>query len=207
MTWADFYLLCFLVGFILSGASFLMGHVHVHVGHGDAGGHAHVGHGHVGHGHVGHGDGHGHAHGHDNGLSFFNFGTFAAFLAWFGGAGFLLVRYSSVWVWLGLGIAILSGLTGAAMVFWFVGKVLVASEKDLDPADYDPIGALGRVSSTIRPNGAGEMIYSQQGTRRSVAARSEDQIEISKGTEVVITRYEKGIAYVRRWDELAGQQE
>ena len=38
-------------------------------------------------------------------------------------------------------------------------------------------------------------------------ARSDDGQAISKGTEVVITRYEKGIAYVRRWDELAGQQE
>jgi len=188
-----------LVGFILSAASFLMGSAHVHLGHDGGGAHAHVGHGH------GHGHGNGHGHGHD--LSFFNFGTFAAFLAWFGGAGFLLVRYSSVWVWLGLGIAILSGLTGAAMVFWFVGKVLVASEKDLDPADYDQVGALGRVGSMIRPDGIGEMIYSQQGTRRSVAARSEDGQAISKGTEVVITRYEKGIAYVRRWDELAGQQE
>ena len=194
MTWADFYLLCFLVGFILSAASFLMGHTHVHLGH-DGGAHAHVG----------HGDGHGHGHGHDHGLSFFNFGTFAAFLAWFGGTGFLLVRYSSVWVWLGFGVAILSGLTGAAVVFWFVGKVLVASERDLDPADYDQIGALGRVSSVIRPDGIGEMIYSQQGTRRAVAARSEDGQAIAKGTEVVITRYEKGIAYVRRWDELAEQ--
>ena len=48
------------------------------------------------------------------------------------------------------------------------------------------------------------MIYSQQGSRRCTAARSEDGKEIPKGTEIVITRYEKGIAYVRRWDELAG---
>lgn len=199
MSWADFYLLCFLVGFILSAASFLMGSAHIHLGHDAGGAHAHVGHGH------GNGHGHAHGHGHDGNLSFFNFGTCAAFLAWFGGAGFLLVRYSSVWVWLGLGIAILSGLTGAAVVFWFVGKVLVASEKDLDPADYEPIGTLGRVSSVIRADGTGEMIYSQQGARRSVAARSEEGIAIPQGTEVVITRYEKGIAYVRRWDELAGQ--
>jgi len=89
-------------------------------------------------------------------------------------------------------------------VFWFVAKVLMASERDLDPADYDPIGALGRASSVIRAGGTGELIYSQQGSRRSVAARSEEGVAIPKGTEVVITRYEKGIAYVRRWDELAG---
>src|SRR5438105_259289 len=72
-------------------------------------------------------------------------------------------------------------------------------------AEYEPVGALGKLSSVIREGGIGEMIYSQQGSRRSIAARSEDGTGIPKGTEVVITRYEKGIAYVRRWDELAGQ--
>ena len=199
MTWTDFYLVCFLLGLILSVASFLLGHAHIHFPH-------HTG----GHGHFGGGHGHGHAHADGHGekgseLSVFNFGTGAAFLAWFGGAGFLVTRYSALWAWFGLGIAMLSGLAGAAVVFWFVTKVLMASERDLDPADYDPIGALGRLSSLIRAGGTGEMIYSQQGSRRSIAARSEEGVAIPKGTEVVITRYEKGIAYVRRWDELAGQ--
>jgi len=193
MTWTDFYLVCFLVGLILSAVSFLFGNAHMHFPH-HGGGHVHFGHA------------HGHGHGHGNGISFFNFGTGAAFLAWFGGAGFLVSKYSSLWVWFGLGVAMLSGLAGAAVVFWFVAKVLLASERDLDPADYDPIGALGRLSSVIRAGGTGEMIYSQQGSRRSIAARSEDGAAIPKGTEVVITRYEKGIAYVRRWDELAGQE-
>jgi hypothetical protein len=83
----------------------------------------------------------------------------------------------------------------------------MASERDLDPADYDPIGALGKLSSVIREGGTGEMIYSQQGSRRAIAARSENGVAIEKGTEVVITRYEKGVAYVRRWEDLAGQSE
>ena len=199
MTWTDFYLVCFLVGLILSAVSFLLGNAHLHFPHHGGAGHVHLGQGHV------HGHGHGHGGGDQGSLSVFNFGTVAAFLAWFGGAGFLVARYSSLWVWLGLGIAISSGLAGAAVVFWFVAKVLMASERDLDPADYDPIGALGRLSAVIRAGGTGEMIYSQQGSRRSIAARSEDGVAIPKGTEVVITRFEKGIAYVRRWDELAGQ--
>ena len=117
-----------------------------------------------------------------------------------------MARYSSVWVCLGLGVATVAGLAGAAVVFWFVGKVLLASERELNPADYDPIGALGRLSSVIREGGTGEMIYSQQGSRRCIAARSEEGTAIAKGTEVVITRYEKGIAYVRPWDDLAGSQ-
>jgi len=43
------------------------------------------------------------------------------------------------------------------------------------------------------------------GTRRVCGARSEDGSAITKGTEVVVTRYEKGIAYVRLWSELSGE--
>ena len=80
MTWTDFYAGCFLVGFILSVASFFLGDGHAH--HGD--GHFHFGNG--------HGHGHGH-HGHGGEMSFFNMATASAFLAWFGGVGFLLTRY------------------------------------------------------------------------------------------------------------------
>ena len=41
------------------------------------------------------------------------------------------------------------------------------------------------------------MTYSQQGQRCAAPVRSEDGQPICKGTEVIVTRYEKGIAYVR----------
>lgn len=192
MSWPDFYLICFVVGLILSGVSLLSGHAHLHIGHGH--GPVHVGHG-QGHVHGGHGKG---------GVSFFNFATVTAFLAWFGGAGFLLTRHPTIWIWLTLAVAVLSGLVGAGIVFWFLAK-LMATERPLDPADYTLIGALGRLSSPIRQGGIGEIIFSQQGARRSIGVRSESGAPIPKGTEVVITRYEKGIAYVRPWDELAEQ--
>ncbi|MBI1786669.1 MAG: hypothetical protein HYR60_03835 [Acidobacteria bacterium] len=183
MTWSDFYLFCFLVGFLLSAASLFLSAAHVHFpGHGHHGLHVH------------HGDAHG--------VSYFNFSTASAFLAWFGGAGYLVTRYSSLWVWLGLGVAVASGAAGAAAVFWFVAKVLLRHERDLDPADYEKVGVLGRLSAAIRDGGTGEMIFSQEGARRTTAARSEDGSAIPRDTEVVITRYEKGIAYVRRWDDL-----
>ena len=81
---------------------------------------------------------------------------------------------------------------------------LVREDEVLDTADYDMIGVLGKVSSTIRPAGTGEMIFSQMGSRRSVATRSEGGLEIAKGVEVVVTRYERGVAYVRPWEELSG---
>ena len=36
-----------------------------------------------------------------------------------------------------------------------------------------------------------------------MAARGENGEAIPKGVEVVVTRFEKGIAYVRRWEEIS----
>lgn len=196
MSWSDFYLVCFLVGFSLSALALLAGSVHLHLPHV----HVHQGVGAP----CGPGRGGVSSRG---GLSWFNFGTIAAFLAWFGGTGFLLERYYHVWVVLALGVAVLSGLGAAAVVFWFLARVLLARETALNDADYDMVGVLGKLSIPIRAGGTGEIIYSQQGTRRVAGARSETGIAIAKGAEVVVTRYEKGIAYVRPWAEMAGDLE
>jgi membrane protein implicated in regulation of membrane protease activity len=194
MTWSSFYLICFLVGFGISVLSLLAGSVHLHLPH------LHFDHGiHLGHAH-GSGGGHG-------GASWFNMGTLAAFLAWFGGTGYLLEHYYGVWFVVALGVATLSGLGGACVVFWFLAKVLMSREEALDPADYDMVGVLGKLSMPIRVGGTGELIYTQGGTRRVSGARAESGAAIPKGAEVVVTRYEKGIAYVRAWEELAGDVE
>ncbi len=192
MTWADFYLVCFLVGFTLSLLS-VLGSFHVHLPFLHLHGMTHV---HIGHAHGGGG----------SGFSFINFGTITAFLAWFGGTGYLLTEYSALWFIAALVISLAIGVAGAVLVFWAVAK-LVAHEHPLDPEDYRMVGVLGRVSSRIRPGGTGEMIFSQEGARRSAAVRSEDGTEIPRDTEVVVTRYEKGIAYVRRWEDLTGSGE
>jgi hypothetical protein len=163
MTWSDFYLLCFLVGFSLSVLSFLAGAVHIHLpvkmhfpfhgGH--FGGHA--GGGHIGGHAVGHAGGAGHAPSHGSGatgkgaqdgsghLSWFNATTIMAFLAWFGGVGYIL---------------------------------------------------------STRSNGIGEVIFEQNGSRRSVSARCDGGKAVALGAEVVIERYENGIAYVQLWEEF-----
>jgi membrane protein implicated in regulation of membrane protease activity len=193
MTWANFYLICFFLGFALSLLS-LMGSLHLHLPHFDF----HIG----GDAHAPHTDG-----GHTGETSRINFGTVAAFLAWFGGTGYVLARFSSFWSLLALGLACASGLVGAAIVFFFLAKVLIRKDEELNPADYDMIGVLGTVTSNIRPSGTGEMIFSQAGTRRAAPARSEDGVAIAKGIEVVVTRYERGIAYVRPWEELTTSTE
>ena len=226
MTWANFYLICFVVGFAFSLVSFLgggtrwrfhlphmpHGAAHVPIGsHVPIGGHAPV---------AGHSPGL-HAGGHtspaaaqgparastDFSVSPFNFVTFTAFLAWFGGTGYLLTRYSSVWFLMGLGIALISGLFGGGVVYLFLSKVLTSEEENMDPADYEMVGVLGRTSMPIREEGGtGEIIYSQAGTRRTCGARSEDGAAIAKGVEVVVTRYHKGIDYVRLWTEMSVEE-
>src|SRR5438270_6014988 len=94
----------------------------------------------------------------------------------------------------------------AAVVDWFLPK-LTAGEHDLDPADYDMIGVLGKLSVPIRQGGTGEIVFAQEGVRHAAGARSEEGLAIPKGAEVVVTRYEKGIAYVRRWEEMTGSAE
>ena len=213
MTLESFYLVCFLVGFLLSFVSFLAqsGHVHLPGGHAHGGGDLHVVHGH-GHGgaHVGHAHA-GHAHAsstqaEESGgglMAKLNFSTITAFLAWFGGTGYLLQRYTSLWTLVALALAAGMGIAGAAVVFWFLAK-LVARDGTLDPADFDLVGMLGHVSSTVYKSGTGEMIFTQEGVRKCAPIRSEDGSAIEKGEEVVITRYERGIGYVRRWSDLAG---
>jgi hypothetical protein len=182
MNWESFYLIAFLIGFLSSAVSFFAGAIHVP--------HLHL------HGRMGGGKG---------GLSPFNFGTLAAFLAWFGGTGYLLERYSNVWVYLGLFISSMSGLGGAAVVFWFLMK-LAGQDQPLDPADYEMTGVLARVASPIRQGGTGELIYSRNGARCGAPARSEDGTAIPRDTEVIVTRFEKGIAYVRRWEDMSGEK-
>jgi membrane protein implicated in regulation of membrane protease activity len=133
--------------------------------------------------------------------------TIAAFLAWFGGMGYLLTRYSGMAFVASLGLSVFAGLMAAAIVFLFVARVLTSDEQHLDPADFDMVGVLGRLSVPIREGGTGELIYSQAGTRRVCGARTENGTAISKGIEVVVKRYEKGIAYVQLWSELAGEDE
>jgi len=198
MTIADLYLICFTVGFLLSVLSFVFGNLHLHLPHFHfhLGGHVHVPHApHTGGAHAGRSAG-------SSELPLINFGTITAFLAWFGGIGYLLTKYSGWLATISLLVAIFSGMIGAAIVFFMVSKLLMKYDKPLDQADYEMVGVLGKVCSSIREGGTGELIYEQEGTRRTCGARSETGAAITKGVEVVVTRYEKGLAYVQPWEEM-----
>jgi membrane protein implicated in regulation of membrane protease activity len=193
----DWYLVCFGMGLVLALLTFFGGFGHLHIGH-FHGDHFHFGHGHAGHLHA-------HAHGgHDSSISPLNGFTLMAFLCWFGGTGYLLHRFTAV---LGLSIfaiAVVSGLAGAAIIFWFLVRVLLPRERELTAEDTEITGVLARVSSPIREGGTGEIAYSQGGARRAAAARSDAGASIARDTEVIVLRYERGVAYVRPWSELEG---
>lgn len=191
MTWPDFYLICFFLGFGLAALALLAGSVHLHIPHV----HLHAG------VHLPRG-----AAGARGETPWFNFGTLAAFLAWFGGTGYLLEHYYHVWVVVVICVATLSGLGAASVVFWFVARVLMADDTPLDPADYEMVGVLGRTTISIRPGGTGELVFTQGGTRHAAGARSENGAPIPKGTEVIVTRYEKGIAYVRPFEDVLAEE-
>lgn len=206
MTWSDFYLICFAVGFLLSAISFVTGGLrwHLHLPHFPHGG-GHLGTGHTTAAHGGVGKATATHAGHEAPVSPFNFITLTAFLAWFGGTGFLITRFASIWFALGLMIALGAGGLGAAIVFLFLTRVLISREENMDAADYEMVGVLGRISMPIREDGTGEIIYSQAGTRRTCGARSDNGSALEKGTEIMVARYEKGIAYVKRWEEISGE--
>ncbi len=193
MNWELFYLICFIVGFAFTALSFLSGTLHLHL---PGGGHFHLGHG------TGHSGGAAHG-GHGSSFGFFNPMSLAVFLAWFGGTGYLLVHLRHIWVLAGLAFSTLAGLIGAGLVVMIATKYFLANESSLDPMDFEMVGVLGRVSGTIRRRGTGEIIFEQEGARKACAARSEMDEEMHLGEEVVVTRFEHGVAYVRRWSDLA----
>lgn len=190
MSWEQFFLICFAIGLAFSVLSFLLGSVHIHWPHF----HVHIS-GHAPAGPAGRAGGRG-------GVGPINIGTVAAFLGWFGGAGYVLAHYSSIWIYTALLIATIFGLIGAAILFLFLSRVLMREDASLDPADYDMVGVLGKITSSIRASGTGEMMFSQAGARKAAPVRSEDGEAIPIGSEVIVTKYERGIAYVRRWEEL-----
>ncbi|HUJ16216.1 MAG TPA: hypothetical protein VL284_20670 [Thermoanaerobaculia bacterium] len=176
MNWETFYLTCFLAGLLLTVVSFVFGgHLHLHVPL-----HIHLGSFHL--------------------PAPFNATSIVIFVTWFGAAGYLFTHYRSNAVGFALLVATLVGLIGGALMYAYLARVLSMQESPLVDADFDMTGTLGHISMPIRDGGTGELIYSQEGTRRSCGARSEDGRAIDRGAEVVVMRYDKGIAYVRRWD-------
>lgn len=123
--------------------------------------------------------------------------TIMAFITWFGGVGYIL-RESLGWSgYIVTPLALISGATGGTIMFVLLARVLwPMMSQPLSREEFRMPGTLARVVSSIRAGGVGEIVYSKHGTRFTAGAKSDDDEPIAKGSEVVIIRYEKGLAYV-----------
>jgi hypothetical protein len=132
--------------------------------------------------------------------SMVNAAAITAFLTWFGGGGLLLERltpWSLPLVAIGASVV---GLSGGAVINSVINAL---AQRESTAVSLSMIGVIARTVVPIRAgDGTGEIVFTHAGTRRVAGARSDSGRAIEKGTEVVVTRYEKGIAYVALWDEL-----
>jgi flotillin len=132
------YLVCFVLGLVLSLLAALSGLGDLHIGH------FHFGHAHL----------HGHAHSSPQShISALNGFTLPAFLCWFGGAGYLLHNYSPFITSVVLLLATLSGLFGAGILYLLLFKFLIPHERVLSPEDTRMEGVLAYVSGELSKMG------------------------------------------------------
>lgn len=203
------FLICFLIGVGFSAVSLLsmFGHGFHHHGHG---GGTHVN-GHHVHGH--HADSHQHAvvkaaadldQASAPLLMRVNIAAVVVFLACFGGIGLLTTQLTSA-AWIAPAVAVIAGIGGSALINRVIGS-LVARETPLEAVTLP--GTYAHVTMPIREGGGtGEIVYAIDGTRRCSGARSNDGRPVEKGSEVVILRYDKGIAYVSTLDNFSPRME
>jgi membrane protein implicated in regulation of membrane protease activity len=181
----------FFFGLVFVVLSLGMGMAHVGFGHDHGGFHAH---------------GHGEASGSTDWLSNINVGSVLAFLTWFGGVAYLVRNAVEFNVVLSLLIGIVAGTACAALVLRLM-RLLRSKEVYLDEREERLTGAMARVSSSIRVDGTGEVTYVLNGVRQVTAARSATGKALPRGSEVVIMRRERGIAFVEPWVEESAADE
>ncbi len=130
-------------------------------------------------------------------ISPFNLTSLLAFLVVFGAVG--LALEDGIGGVLALLLAALAGLVAGWLVFLFLARFVLRGQTFL--VDEPLAGTIGTVSAAIGPGRVGEIRYTRHGVYRSDGARSVDGQPIAAGEEVVILRYDNGIATVQRWHD------
>jgi hypothetical protein len=198
----EVFLVLFLTGSALAVLSFVLGvgHAAIHVPHVHVPGLPHP---HAGAGHGGAPTAHG-----GGDLSVLNASTITAFVAWFGGGGYLLDTLTSLPAAAVVLGALGTGLAGAAVVaVALVRFLLPAQTAPLRAEDFRLEGTLAVARTPLAGARTGEVTYSRGGTLRCETARSADGGEIPRGAEVVILRCERGVAYVAPLDRLLAERQ
>ena len=138
-----------------------------------------------------------------DGPGVFNLPTLMAFFTWFGGIGYLFTRTWDLGVWLAVPAAFAGGIFGGAVMFLLMARLLwPMMSKPMSSVEYKLPGTPARVVSSIRAGGVGEIVYTKRGNRFTAGARAVDDQPVTKGANVVIIRYERGMAYVQPVDKI-----
>lgn len=134
-------------------------------------------------------------------LHMLNTSSLLAFLTWFGGAGYLLMTQQRWPALLAAAAALPVGLAGGALIAFIFAKLKAGSRYRSAEADA-PEGKLATVTVSVPENGVGEIVFSQEGVRRSEAAKGLNGQRVPRGTEVLILDYDDGVAIVEPWSRL-----
>ena len=123
---------------------------------------------------------------------------FASFAVAFGVAGYSLSRVVSAGA--SLAWALVVGAAAAFLMRWIVAKsAAMPVEHDVDDPRYVLQGHVAQVTSSIKAGAEGRISFDYGNERRTLRARSLDDVAVDEGTEVVIERIEGDLAYVEPW--------
>lgn len=122
----------------------------------------------------------------------------AAFAVGFGVIGYSFSRFLSrngAFV-----AALVAGVVAGLLTRWLVEKSeAMPVEHDVDDERYVLQGHVARVISSIDAGSEGVISFEYGDERRTLRARSLDDVSVAEGTEVVIERIEGDLAFVEPW--------
>ncbi len=127
----------------------------------------------------------------------------AAFLVMFGLAGYLLTRPGRLSPFAGGAAALLLGVSWAVLVTRLaISMARTRPEHDPDDPRYVLQGHVALVTIAIPAGGEGTISFGDAEGRRSLRARSIDDVAIDAGLEVCIERVDGDLASVELWAQV-----
>src|SRR6185437_10648748 len=136
-------------------------------------------------------------------LESINVNTILVFLFCFGLLGYLLHNAAHAGAVLTIILSALAGVGGASAMNAVFVRLFGNEVGGLGYDSSEMEGRIATVSLPIRAGGVGEVIFTgENGTRRSLGARSADGAPIARDAEVVIMGYHEGIAEVQAWERF-----
>ncbi|MEK3884444.1 protease [Paenibacillus sp. PL2-23] len=114
----------------------------------------------------------------------------------FGGAGFLMERYTSLAGPLIVLAAVLIAIAGAVAVYFLYVRPMEDSESSIAYSVTSLAGALGDVIVPIPAKGYGEVMVKVGAGNTNQIAASFDGAEIADGSRVVVVEVREGVLYV-----------